>query len=235
MSTVWAELQQSHLQMNPACRVSDTSTNWSTKVICFLWERFFLLWKSRNEVVFGDTPAESRQSSITKVLVELRQLHAKRDQYRPCDVSFLMSTEAAQDDQIFAETIRRQGVYRVQDWLETWKPFFRHSLTRAQAATRNFSTRRISEHFPVLHRPRFRPRARPPEPAPARLRVLPSPSSRTIDENFGLPFSVNDPARPRSSSLSTPSSVPTLGLSSSVAKASSYDRGSNLCPLRGWR
>jgi hypothetical protein len=184
MSTVWAELQQSHLQMNPACRVSDTGTNWSTKVICFLWERFFLLWKSRNEVVFGDTPAESRQSSITKVLVELRQLHAKRDQYRPCDVSFLMSTEAAQDDQIFAETIRRQGVYRVQDWLETWKPFFRHSLTRAQAATRNFSTRRISEHFPVLHRPRFRPRARPPAPPPARSRVLPSPSSRPIDEYF---------------------------------------------------
>jgi hypothetical protein len=42
MSTVWADLQQSHLQTNPACRVSDTGTNWSNKVICFLWERFLL-------------------------------------------------------------------------------------------------------------------------------------------------------------------------------------------------
>jgi hypothetical protein len=104
--------------------------NWNTKVICFLWERFFLLWKSRNEVVFGDTPAEARQSTITKVLVELRHLHSQRDQHRPCDVSFLMSPAAAHDDQIFSDTIHRQGVYRVQNWLETWKQFFRHSLQR---------------------------------------------------------------------------------------------------------
>jgi hypothetical protein len=119
MSTVWADLQHSHLQTNPACRVSDTGANWSTKVICFLWERFFILWKSRKEVVFGDTPAEACQSTITKVLVELRHLHSQRDQYRPCDVSFLMSSAAAHDDQFFSDTIRRQGVNRLQDWLET--------------------------------------------------------------------------------------------------------------------
>jgi hypothetical protein len=184
VSCLWADLQQQHLQTNPDCRVSDTGTNWSTRVICFLWERFLLLWKSRNEVVFGDSPAEARQSIITKVLVELRHLHSQRALYRPCDASFLMSSDAATDDSIFADTIRRQGVYRVQDWLETWKPFFRRSLQRAHEATRHFSTRRISEHFPVLHRPRFRTRARPPEPPPARTRGQSSHASHPIEDYF---------------------------------------------------
>jgi hypothetical protein len=188
LSTDWADLQQVHLQTNPARRVSDTGATWSTNVICFLWERFLLLWKSRNDVVFGDTPAATRQSAVTKVLIELRQLHSQRDQYRPCDVSFLMSPTALQDDQVFADTIQRQGVYRVQDWLETWKPFFRRSLQRAQATAQNLSTLRISEHFPVLHRPRFRPRARPPVPPPTgRLRGQPSASSRPIETYFVPP------------------------------------------------
>ena len=185
LSTIWAELQQAHLQTNPACRVSDTGTNWSTKVICFLWERFFILWKSRNEVVFGATPADARQSAITRVLVELRTLHSQREKYRPCDVVYLMSPTATQDDPVFSDTIRRQGVFRVQDWLETWKPFFRRSLQRAQASTQRFSTRRISDHFPVLHRPRFRTRALPPDPSPAgRSRSQISPSSRHITAYF---------------------------------------------------
>jgi hypothetical protein len=36
-----------------------------------------------------------------------------------------MSLTATDDDHTFNDTIRRQGVSRVQDWLETWEPYFR--------------------------------------------------------------------------------------------------------------
>jgi hypothetical protein len=169
MSLLWSELQHAHLQDNPHRRVSDTGTKWVTNVLSFFWERFFVLWKSRNDVVFGATLPESRQSAVLRVMTQLRDLHANRAQYRPCDVSFLMSPAASADNDTFTDTIRRQGVSRVQDWLDTWKPYFRKSLQRASAASASASSRRITDHFPILHRPRFSARSQPPA-SPVRRR-----------------------------------------------------------------
>jgi hypothetical protein len=134
MSLLWADLQHTHLQDNPRRDVSDTCTKWVTKVLCFFWDRFFIQWKSRNQVVFGSTITGSRQSTVKQVLAEVRGLHSHQPHYRPCDISFLMSPAATDDDRIFNDTTRCQGVSRVQDWLETWKPYFRQSLRRASAA-----------------------------------------------------------------------------------------------------
>jgi hypothetical protein len=123
MSLLWAELHHAHVQTSPLRHVTDTGTEWVNNVLCFFWDRFFILRTSRNEVVFGSTLTESRQSTVQKVLVELRALQSNRAQYRPCDVSFLMSPSATDDYRTFTDTIRRQGVSRVQDWVETWKPY----------------------------------------------------------------------------------------------------------------
>jgi hypothetical protein len=188
MSLLWAELQHAQVQDNPHRHVSDTGTKWVTNVLCFLWERFFVLWKSRNEVVFGSNISESRQSTVQKVLAQLRDLHSHRAQYRPCDVSFLMSPTATDEDRTFKDTIRRQGVSRVQDWLETWKPYFRKSLQKAAAATSTASTRRISDHFPVLRRPHFRSRSQPPTSPTRRRRPRVGQSPfRAISDYFRPP------------------------------------------------
>jgi hypothetical protein len=190
VSLLWSDLQQAHLSDTPGRHVAVTGTKWATDVLCFCWERFFTLWKSRNAVVFGSSITESRQSVVTKVLVELRALHSQRNHYRPCDVSFLMSPAATDDDRIFTDTIRRQGASRVQDWLDTWKPYFRQSLQRASAAASSASSsRRISDHFPILHRRRFSSRSQPPV-SPPRRRRLPRAGStpfRSIAEYFRPP------------------------------------------------
>jgi hypothetical protein len=62
-------------QENPHRHVTDTGTKWVTNVLCFFWECFFVLWKSGNEVVFGPTIPISCQSTVQKVLAELRDLH----------------------------------------------------------------------------------------------------------------------------------------------------------------
>jgi hypothetical protein len=189
VSLLWADLQQAHLRDTPDRHVSATGTKWVTNILCLCWERFFTLWKARNAVVFGSTLTESRQSVVTKLMVELRALHSQRTQYRPCDVSFLMSPASPDDDRIFTETIRRQGASRVQDWLDTWKPYFRQSLQRAaSAASASASTRRISEHFPVLHRPRFSARSQPPvSPARRRRPNVRTSSFRSISAYFRPP------------------------------------------------
>jgi hypothetical protein len=110
------------------------------------------MWKSRNAIVFGSTLPESHQSAVRRLLAELQELHSHLALYRPCDVSYLMSPVATDDDRTFNETIRRQGVSRVQDWLKTWKPYFCQSRQRA-AASASASSCRISDHFPVLHHP----------------------------------------------------------------------------------
>jgi hypothetical protein len=187
MSVLWSDLQHSHVLLNPLRHVTDTGTKWATNVLCFLWERFFALWKSRNAVVFGSTLPESRQSAVRRLLAELQALHSHRALYRPCDVSYLMSPVATDDDRTFTETISRQGVSRVQDWLETWKPYFRQSRQRA-AASAAASSRRISDHFPVLRRPRFSSRSQPPAAPPTRRRPrVAQPPVRTIADFFRPP------------------------------------------------
>ena len=188
VSLLWADLQETHLQANPNRRVSDTGTRWVANVLSFFWERFFVLWKSRNEVVFGATIPESHHSTVQRVMTQLRDLHSHRAQYRPCDVSFLMSPAASDDDRTFSDTIRRQGVSRVQDWLDTWKPYFRKSLLRASASSASASSSRISDHFPVLHRPRFSARSQPPaSPSRRRRPRLAQSSVRSIIDYFRPP------------------------------------------------
>jgi hypothetical protein len=156
---------------------------------------------------------------VKKVLAQLRDLHSHRAHYRPCDVSFLMSPAATDN------TIRRQGVSRVQDWLETWKPYFRQSLQCASAAASTVSTRRISDHFPVLHRRRFSSRSQPPASPPVAAghesgRLL----SALLQNIFGL--HLLDSAFIH---LHPP------GPSMSCSESECYDRGSNLFSPSGRR
>ena len=78
----WSEYQDEHLWDKKTRTHSSTGDQWTVQIIKFLWEKFFALWKTRNEMVHG-----TDEKATYKLKVE---------QYRTIIESFIFKIDKKQ-------------------------------------------------------------------------------------------------------------------------------------------
>ena len=114
-----------------------------------IWNEFFSLWESRNQVVHGADPKSTITCLKQRLLGELLRLHQDRNKMMPAHRRFLIAPTAS-DNQNITRYVESNNVSMIQMWTDLWVPRFHASIAQAsELASR--TTRYMTEFFEVVH------------------------------------------------------------------------------------
>ena len=140
--TSWASHQQGYLVHLQRASLGDTKTqsvSWQTNLIKFVWERWYTLWKQRNQEVHGHDATARAEAARREVRRKLNDIYRNRTMYYDHVQTLLLGSVEDHD---------AQSIKVTQNWLTLNTPSFRASYLRVkQRALRGM--RSIKTYFGV--------------------------------------------------------------------------------------
>jgi hypothetical protein len=139
-STLWGDLQNSHLRHSPTTAGTQSGTSWILSMILTIWTEVQLQWAVRNAVKHGDTDATSLGAKFSQVLRETEAIYDLKPTTLPSDHHIFYPSLA-----IHQATITTYSGLRA--WVDTWRPVFLRSAKDAaeQGVTHQQA---IEQYFP---------------------------------------------------------------------------------------
>ena len=149
VSNLWVYHHDQYVSEQKLTDVKNSGSIWMKQVILQLWDHLFALWENRNQLIHGSD--SSNRASRRKTILR-HSLHAIHQKYRPlviqADLVFFLSASASDDTKI-DEFVDSHGPTFIQNWINTYRPFFAIS---AKAAIRSSAsgTRPITDFFVAM-------------------------------------------------------------------------------------
>ncbi|KAI2500815.1 hypothetical protein MHU86_13672 [Fragilaria crotonensis] len=135
----WCVHQQRYLA-NHHCATEDLSRmglTWQASIIQFCWQRWYTLWKTRNQEVHGHDERTRAEAIRRDVRYQLDNIYRHRSMYET-QVQRLLHRDASDHDQ--------QALSVTKNWLSVNRPIFQESYRRVkQRALRGM--RSIRDYF----------------------------------------------------------------------------------------
>lgn len=113
---------------------------WQSNLIQFVWDRWYVLWRSRNQEIHGHDERTRQEASKRKVRQELHEIYQNRSMY-DTNVQNLLHQDA--------EEHARQPLRITKNWIAINKPIFRESYNRVKKRAGQ-GMKSIREYFQVL-------------------------------------------------------------------------------------
>ncbi|KAI2510586.1 hypothetical protein MHU86_3854 [Fragilaria crotonensis] len=113
---------------------------WQSNLIQFVWDRWYVLWRSRNQEIHGHDERTRQEASKRKVRQELHEIYQNRSMY-DTNVQNLLHQDA--------EEHARQPLRITKNWIAINKPIFRESYNRVKKRAGQ-GMKSIREYFKVL-------------------------------------------------------------------------------------
>jgi hypothetical protein len=120
----WSAHQQGyscHHQSRESDDMKSQSLSWQTNLIRFVWERWYTLWKQRNQEVHGHDARTRREAVRREVCRTLNDIYSHRIMYEENVQTLLLPN---------VEDHERQTVRVTENWLALNAPIFRESFRR---------------------------------------------------------------------------------------------------------
>ena len=114
-STLWCDLQNSHLRRSPSTGGKHSGTSWILSMILTIWTEVQSHWEVRNKVKHGDTEVTRLNSKFAQVLRETEALYKLKPTTLPCDQGVFYPTFAIHQASITTYT-------DLCAWVNTWQP-----------------------------------------------------------------------------------------------------------------
>jgi hypothetical protein len=124
-STLWCDLQTSHLRRSPSTDGTHSSTSWILSIIIPIWIEVQSHWEARTKVKHGDTGVTHLNSKFAQVLRETEALYKPKPSTLPCGQGALYPTFAICQ----ASLTKYTGLLA---WVNTWRPTFISSVKDAK-------------------------------------------------------------------------------------------------------
>ena len=126
----WSQKQEQYYQQRNRQRQKRTFTGeqWQVSVIMYVWERWYTLWKQRNQEVHGQD-AQSKAAALQRDLQRrLTIIYHQRAEYDPRLQELLYANEDVHQ--------RQHTPAVIQNWLSTNEQIFRDSARRFRSRLR---------------------------------------------------------------------------------------------------
>ena len=137
-SKEWCRHQTQHFHHN---RVQDDVTRlsltWQTSTIKFVWQRWYTLWKARNQEVHGHDARTQAEASAREVRRQLADIYRHRSMYEPQVQQLLHRNIEDHNQHALAVT---------KNWLSANASIFRESYRRVKQRTLS-GMRSLREYF----------------------------------------------------------------------------------------
>ena len=120
----WSQVQDRHLSRHQPSRSKNlTGEKWQTSLILFVWDKWYTLWKQRNQELYGSDTRTRDQAASRDLRRQLENIYRHRQLYEP-HVQQLLYPNATDHDQHPTITTR--------NWLSTNNQIFTESLRRVR-------------------------------------------------------------------------------------------------------
>ena len=122
----WSSHQQGyscHHQSRASADMKSQSLSWQTNLIRFVWERWYTLWKQRNQEVHGHDARTRREAVRREVRRTLNDIYSHRIMYEENVQALLLPN---------VEDHEQQTVRVTENWLALNAPIFRESFRRVK-------------------------------------------------------------------------------------------------------
>jgi hypothetical protein len=126
-STEWASIQDGYYYRTRGAgtghRKEASGHKWQTQLITFIWEKWYKLWKTRNQDVHGKDAITSAQADAREVRRSLDQICSQRLHMEPSVQALL-----CQD----IRTHMQRPTWVTRNWINIHVPVFKASIQRAR-------------------------------------------------------------------------------------------------------
>jgi hypothetical protein len=124
-SVEWSLYQQRHLaHQQPSADLGRLSLTWQAKIILLFWDRWYTLWKMRNQDVHGHDARSQAEASKREVRRQLADIYRHRTMYEARVQQLLhRDLEEHKEQHSFGVT---------KNWLSSNAPIFRESYRRVK-------------------------------------------------------------------------------------------------------
>jgi exonuclease III len=139
-SVAWSLCQKRYLEAHGEADDTDRSCSlWQANLIRFVWERWYTLWKARNQEIHGHDKRTRLEAAKREARRKLNEIYSNRSMYE-ANVQTLLHREV--DDHT------QQPVSIINNWLSLNGPIFRESYRRVKRQAAK-GMRSIRDYFNV--------------------------------------------------------------------------------------